>query len=60
MSPLCCAHTDSSQRRGLSAGPDLGDFVTGKELTDVYSVEAPSYKVSRAVQWQSMEGAPAP
>lgn len=27
------------------AGPDLGDFVTGREVTDVYSVEAPSYKV---------------
>lgn len=23
----------------------MGDFVTGRELTDVYSVEAPSYKV---------------
>jgi lipoic acid synthetase len=28
----------------MAQGPDLGDFVTGKELTDVYSLEAPSYK----------------
>ncbi|WIA37540.1 hypothetical protein OEZ86_014447 [Tetradesmus obliquus] len=28
----------------MAQGPELGDFVTGKELTDVYSLEAPGYK----------------
>jgi hypothetical protein len=34
-----------SADRPCFAGPELGDFVTGKELTDVYSLEAPGYKV---------------
>jgi hypothetical protein len=29
----------------LHPGPELGDFVTGKDLTEVYSLEAPGYKV---------------
>ncbi|KAF6259336.1 hypothetical protein COO60DRAFT_1015035 [Scenedesmus sp. NREL 46B-D3] len=32
-------------RKRMAQGPELGDFVTGKELTDVYSLEAPGYKV---------------
>lgn len=31
-------------RKRMAQGPELGDFVTGKELTDVYSLEAPGYK----------------
>lgn len=34
---LCCTV--------CTAGPDLGEFITGHELAEKYSVEAPSWKV---------------
>eukprot|EP00879_Flechtneria_rotunda_P003647 GHRR01003884.1.p1 GENE.GHRR01003884.1~~GHRR01003884.1.p1 ORF type:complete len:393 (+),score=126.44 GHRR01003884.1:268-1446(+) len=39
-------------RRRMAQGPDFVDFVTGQELTDVYSVEAPGYKErKRKPEW---------
>ncbi|KAI8464453.1 MAG: mitochondrial Lipoyl synthase [Monoraphidium minutum] len=34
----------SGLRQRLAAGPDLGDFITGKDLETAYSVEAPNWK----------------
>eukprot|EP00877_Chromochloris_zofingiensis_P002464 jgi/Chrzof1/12218/Cz06g25210.t1 len=42
----------SALRNKLAQGPDFGAFITGQELTDTYSIEAPGWKErKRKPEW---------
>lgn len=48
----------STLRRKLEQGPDLGDFITGKELMEpeAYAIDAPSWKEKkRKPEWMKLK-----